>query len=66
MKTNGFKTACVTTMVSNVAAWVSTAAVVAIATAKSGKLTGAPLFVLPLLVHSTVNFKVTSKEDDEE
>lgn len=65
-KNNDFKVACVTSMVSNVAAWVSAGAVVAIATAKAGKLTGAPLLLLPLLVHTSVSFKSTNKEDDEE
>lgn len=64
MKASDIKTLCVTTMVSNVAAWVSTAAVVAIATAKSGKLTGAPLLLLPMLVHATVKISETIKEDD--
>lgn len=65
-KNNDFKVACVASMVSNVAAWVSTGAVVAIATAKAGKLTGAPLFILPMLIHTVVSFKSTSKENDEE
>lgn len=64
MKASDIKTLCVTTMVSNTVAWVSTAAVVAFATAKSGKLTGAPLLILPMLVHATAKFSETTREND--